>query len=237
MKQHDPKSLEELVDEQCLRWEHKGKPAPGAARPPVIMICRQAGSLGRKTARKLAGELNMEMFGSNIIAAVAKEAGVSERLIRTLDEHGRSHLDDMLAWVEEQYGMISDDYFTALVKVLTTIYQHGNAIILGHGASQLFRDPRDLRVRFIAPEEMRIKNMMADFDLSEEEAGKRVSTTDADRKAYLHKYFNVTQGNETDYDLIINNAFFGIDDSVALIKEAFRRKNEKSSHTEKTAII
>jgi len=207
-----------------LLWEHR-KPAQIVAEAalPVIAISRQAGTLARDVARTLAEERGMQLYGSNIVHEVAKVSHYADRVVSTLDEKGRTYLDDLLVSMERDGDMVGDEYFVCLTRVINAIGRHGNAIILGRGAAHLLRHHNVLRVRFIAPDEYRIDHTRREFDLSEDEARRQVSKTDAERDAFLRHYLGVRHEDPAFYDLIINNAQFDTEASVALIASALDR--------------
>ncbi len=229
MSIRDPEVVSELVEEQCLLWEHR-KPAQVAAEAemPVIAISRQAGTLAREVAQHLASERAMQLYDGNLVHEVAKASHFADRVVSTLDEKGRSYLDDLLASMEGNGALVGDEYFSSLARVINTIGRHGNAIILGHGAARVLRHHNVLRVRFVAPESFRIEHTRREHDLTEDEARELLHDTDSERKSFLRHYLGIRQEDPEFYDLIINNARFGVDDSVALVETALDRLGKRN---------
>ena len=52
----------------------------------VITIEREFGSGGREIARKVADKLGIKMYDKELIALIAKESGMSEDVLREVDE-------------------------------------------------------------------------------------------------------------------------------------------------------
>jgi cytidylate kinase len=54
-----------------------------------------------------------------------------------------------------------------------------------------------------------------------EEARRRVTRTDADRKAFVRKYFNADIADPLHYDMVLNTGVLDIDNAVAAACAAF----------------
>jgi len=214
-------AVEKMVEEQVRKWEIMGREKKKAARP-VITLSRQVGSLGHRIAGVLAEELGLDIYGSRIIDEVAKSAKMSADVVATLDEKGRSMLEDWISILAKERNLWSYQYLEHLAKVIGTIGRHGNAVIMGRGASFILPLEGVLRVRIIANMNMRISNVMKEQGCAEEEAKLRVMTLDSDRKAFIRKYFHADIDDALNYDLVINTGFIPVEKAVEMIKIALR---------------
>lgn len=218
------RSIQQLVESQCMRWETEKKAEDEKGARPVIAISREAGSLGRPVAIKLSEDLGMLLSGKNIINEVAESLQMSEEVVKTLDEKGRSWVDDIIASLIGQDGLVSDEYFQHLTKVIGTIGRHGNAIIVGRGAGFILPPEKTLRLRFIAPLNIRVSNVMKEKQISAEAAERQISMVDSNRRSFIRKYFRTDIDDPLNCDLMINNEFLDLNASVALIKAALSRR-------------
>jgi cytidylate kinase len=109
-----------------------------------------------------------------------------------------------------------------LMKVVGTIGKHGHAVIVGRGANFILPPEKRFSVRIVAPQTWRIKNVSRNFDISQEDAKRRVMRTESDRRAFIRKYFNADIADPTNYDLIINTATLNVDDAAEVISTALR---------------
>jgi cytidylate kinase len=75
-------------------------------------------------------------------------------------------------------------------------------------------------VRIVAPQAWRIKNVAREYNISPEDARKRVMRTESDRRAFIRKYFNADIADPINYDLVINTASLKVDDAVKMISSA-----------------
>ena len=145
------KSIEKLIDEQVKRWEMDQKEEKLIQEViNVITISRESGSLGYEVANKLCRETGFDLFNNKILEAMVDHSKINRTLLETLDERGMNIVDDIVAnFVNENY-LWTDDYSKLLLKILTTISRHGNAVILGRGANCVLHKQNVLRVRIVA---------------------------------------------------------------------------------------
>jgi cytidylate kinase len=217
------RSIEKLVDEQLKKWQIQTRElkAEKAKPGPVLTVSREPGSGGSEIARRLAGDLNMDLIGAQIIQKIAESADMSTRVIESLDEKEVTRRDNWLDSLFETRHLWLDDYLFHLTKVIGTIGRQGNVVIVGRGAQYILPPEDTFRLRFIAPMEFKIANVMKDFGSSSAEAEKYIIKTDSDRRAYLRKYFNADVTDPSHYDMVTNTGKLGIDGTLEAIKAAF----------------
>jgi cytidylate kinase len=146
---------------------------------------------------------------------------MSTKVIESLDEKELSRRDDWLSSLFETRHLWVDSYLRHLTKVIGTFGRQGNVIIVGRGAQYILPPEDTFRLRFIAPMEIKIRNVMRDYGSTKEDAEKYVIKTDSDRRAYLRKYFNADVTDPSHYDMVINTGKLGIDGTVEAAKAAF----------------
>jgi len=219
-----PRSISQIVNEQVKKWELGHRTPLQQANKPIITISRQPGSKGRRVAGLLADRYNLDLYSSNIITEVAKLSNMSQRVVETLDERGRSIVDDIFAEVARHSHMATDDFLKHLVQIIGTIGGHGHAVIIGRGASFILPGEETLMLRIVEPRSMRIRNVMKEFDLSREDAEKRISRAEVDRRQFIHKYFSADINDPINYDMVLNMRHLTLDSAVELIREAWQQK-------------
>ena len=224
MGNHDPKTIQELADEQIRRWESVGQASDRPEFRPVIAVSRQTGSIGRTVAERLAGDLGLSLFGGDIVHRIAQQAHISDRVVESLDEKGRSFVDDLVASFEGAHGMDSAVYFRHLVRVVGTIARHGNAVIVGHGSAHILDQPQVVRVRFVGPVDERVREFARRSEIPEDEARNLVRETDAERSAFVRRYFDVDDEDVDNYDLVINGAHTTVAEAAELLETALDKK-------------
>ena len=215
------KSISQIIEEQVHRWQIQQKEKPKEkAIAPVVTISREPGSGGRIVAQKLAERLGFEVFHQEVLHEMAKQAEVSEQLLATLDERGLSILEDWISSLVYQRHLWPDEYLQHLMNVIGTIGKHGRSVVVGRGANFILPPEQRFRVRITASQRWRIQNVARDFNLSENEAKRRVIKTESNRKAFIRKYFNADISDPTNYDLVINTETLSVGNAVDVIGAA-----------------
>jgi len=215
------KSVSQIVEEQVHRWQIQHKATPEKKAPvPVVTLSREPGSGGRIVAQNIAARLGFEVFHQEVLHEMAQRAEVSKRLLATLDERGLSILEDWISSLVYDRHLWPDQYLKHLMNVIGTIGKHGRAVVIGRGANFILPPEQRFRVRITAPQMLRIENVARDFNLSMDEAKRRVIKTESDRKAFIRKYFNAEIADPTNYDLVMNTETLTVDNAVDVIGAA-----------------
>ena len=207
-----------IVQEQLEKWQREKKPE----NIFTITISRQAGAGGSEIARMLALKTKMDLMAGQIIQHVAESAKMSTKVVETLDEKAMTTME---SWVNSMFvsrHLWPSDYLKHLTRVIGTIGKHGNAIIVGRGACHILPPETTFRVKVIAPLEYRIESMMRIRNLPRPDAEKYIEKRDADRIAFVRKYFQADSMDPLNYDLVINTEKLGIEGAVDTILIAFR---------------
>jgi cytidylate kinase len=212
------RSKEQIIEEQVQRWRLMQVEQPGATSGfPIITVSREPGSGGRLIAEKLADKLELDLFHQEILHEMAKRSQVSAQILKTLDEKGLSILEDWIASLVRDRHLWPDQYLKQLMKVIVAIGKHGRAIIIGRGANFILPPDDCIKVRIISPRRLRIRNVAKAFNISENEAKRRVIRTESDRRAFIRKYFNAEIADPVNYDIVINTGALNIDRAARTI--------------------
>jgi cytidylate kinase len=217
------RSLDKRIEEQVKRWQADQKKKYKKPIRPVITMSRLPGAMASELARKLAKDLDIDFFDQEIVEKIAESADKSKRVVESLDEQDRGILEEWITALGENH-MWSYEYLQHLTNVVGTIGAHGHAVIVGRGASFILPREVCLRVLVVAPLLVRIKNVMVKFKVSDKEATRQVTRTDAERKAFIQKYFQADMMDPTNYDLVINTHNIDIDLAARIIKETFNSR-------------
>ncbi|MGD9058379.1 MAG: cytidylate kinase-like family protein [Desulfobacterales bacterium] len=215
------KSIPKIIEEQMNRWQiTRKKEVPEKEGVSIVTLSREPGSGGRIIAGRLAEKLSIDIFHQEVIHQIAESADVSATVLETLDERGLNTLEHWISSLVHERHLWPDRYMQHLMKVIGTIGSHGRAVIVGRGANFILPPEKRFAVRIVAPQAWRIENVSKEFDISLEEARRRVLRTDSDRRAFIRKYFNADIADPTNYDLVINTNTLKLDDAVNVISAA-----------------
>lgn len=220
------RSIAKIVDDQVLQWNRaKADKKEVPKGISVVTVSRESGSGGTILAEKLAEALGFDLFHQEIIGEMAASANISTRVVETLDEKGLSVLEDSIASMIRERHLWPDQFLKHLMKVVGTIGRHGRAVILGRGAQFILPVDENLRVRVIAPLQLRISSIAREQGISSAEAQKMILRTDSERRSFTRKYFYADITDPSNYDLVINTERMNLDAAVKSIIAALNRLN------------
>lgn len=197
----------QIIEEQVHKWNSRQRAAAADSKIEltVVTLSREPGSGGCQLARELALKLGFDLFQQEILNAMAESARVNPQFLAPCDEKGLSVIEDCINAVVRERHFWQDEYSKHLVKVVGTIAKHGRAVIVGRGANFLLASAKDrLRVRVVAPLEWRVARVAREFGVSPAVARSRIERREADRRAYVRKYFNADITEPQHYDLVLN---------------------------------
>lgn len=221
---YSQRTLDKMIEAQISRWQANQKKKYKKPLRPVITISRLPGSKGWLLGKKLSDDLKIDFFDRQIVEEVAKSAKTSKRVVETMDEHDQSLLKDWLAALSAERHLWPYEYLQSLTQVIGTIGAHGHAVILGRGASYILPKEVCLRVLTVAPFEVRIRNVVEMYKVTEKDARQHVINTESDRKAFIRRYFHADLLDSVNYDMVINTEFCTVDMAVEMVKIAYNSR-------------
>jgi len=220
------RKINQIIEDQVKKWEFEKNQLDTKAMPlrPVVTLSREPGSGGRIIAERLAEKLGFALFHQEVVHEMAKHADISVRFIETLDERRLNTLDNWIASLVDDRYLWPDQYLHHLMKVIGTIGEHGNSIIVGRGSNFILPPEVRFSVRIIAPFEVRCGHVAKTFGLSQDEAGRRITKTQSSRKSFIWKYFNAAIDDPENYAMVVNTGMVSIDEAVGIIATAIEKR-------------
>lgn len=216
---HQHPTMQELLS--ASRWTPKRDGR--AERRPVITLSRLPGAGGRELALELGRRLQLEVHDRDIIHRIAHQAGLRERSVEELEEQERSVLTDWLTSFASDQHLAPYGYLQHLTRVVEAIARPGGAVILGRGAHLILAPNQALRVFVVAPLEMRVATVMARYGCGSREAEHHILAKDAERRAFLKRYFRADLGDPASFDLIVNTGRLGVQGAADAVEACLRQ--------------
>jgi len=217
------RSVELLVEEQARRWQLRREDSGSEPELGVVALSHLPGAPGEEVARRLSEALGFDLFDHEIIREIARNAHLSERVVRALDERGRSWLGDWLGSLTSNAHLSTYGYLEQLRTVVGAIARHGGAVIVGHGAHALLGPERALRVLVVAPFEDRVAAVAQATGLKAGAARERVLAEEAERHGFLERHFHAPLREPEHFDLVVNTRTLGIEGALQAILVPARR--------------
>lgn len=227
----DPANLQ-----RCLAFvETQITPRPKrvlVAPPPTVTISRLTGSGGIPIAERLAAWLQTHrpgraapwtVFHRTLVERMLAQHNLPSKLAAFVPEGRKSYLEDAL---EELLGLhpSSTSLVTQMTQTILRLAELGDCIIIGRGAHVILaRCPTAFHVRLVSALEKRVERVMADKQLSADDARKFIRKEDADRISYVRTNYDADLTDPTLYHLTLNTDFFPADEAAELIGQAVLR--------------
>lgn len=182
----------------------------------ILTIAREHGAWTRATGKKLAERIQATFLTKEELEKRLLDAGMKAKLFERYDERKPGFFSS--------FSPDQDIYLLYLKTAMLEAAEKGNVIILGRGAHLLLGDlPNCLRVRLVAPPEVRIKNLMQEYGYDEETANRVIHKCDADRAGFFHFHFNEQWENAALYDLTINTGRLTDDELIDLLQSQLEK--------------
>ena len=208
----------------------------------IITIGRQFGSNGRNIGRKLAEKISANFYDKELINETAKESGLSEEFLKSLDEKPTRSFLYSLVSDPYSYGFTSAGYqtnlnqqaFQATYDTIKKLADKGPSVFVGRCADYALRHNTNLvRIFIHAPLEERIKNVSERFNLTPDKAKAQIVKEDKARASYYNYYTSKKWGALESYDIFINSSLMSEDDTVDFIIDYI----DKIKYLEKISFI
>ncbi|MBO5032093.1 MAG: cytidylate kinase-like family protein [Lachnospiraceae bacterium] len=197
----------------------------------IITISRKTGSGGHTIGKLLAEKLGYDFYDKEIVAAAAKEMGIDEKLIM---ENGENMSEQ--DYIDMKSGFIPyfkkaevpyEEIREAQDKVIHSIAERGNCVIVGRGADDILRERDDVFSIFIhAGMEYRIERVRRHEGKTSQEERIRKELERKDRsRAMYYRYFTQKEwGKAENYFLCLDAGIFTKTQCTDLIIQAVGMK-------------
>lgn len=190
----------------------------------IVTVNRECGAGGQEIAIKLADQLGIKVYASNLLEEVAKELGTSVEEMEKYDEKARN-----VIFAAKAHGFYNSNEDITAENQFEFLKARANAgesfVVLGHCSDIIFRDDARLVSVYVTSEiEKRIPVVMERENLSEKEAKDLILKTDKRRRAYHDSHTEKLDWCDARcYDLCIDALKIGIDNAVDVIAEYVKR--------------
>lgn len=236
------RSVEQLVNQQVLRWlrdrqDARDFGAPESIPPssaahsrvrstqrPMVTISRQYGAYGGEMGRIVARVLSIDFHAQELVHQVAAQADVRKQVVEALDER---HQGNLRLWVDDLIRLRrfrSSDYMEALTESVSAIARHSRGVIVGRGGHLILDPKRTLRVRAYAPVEVRAEYVAQREGMSLLEAQTKVARVDRERDEFFEKNFHTDITDPLGYDLMINTGSISLEAGAQIVAESYRQR-------------
>ncbi len=185
----------------------------------ILTISREYGSGGGAIGRRVAERLGYQYVDK-------------ERLFQDLEKAGphwgrvARELDEVCPTVWERYDWQYRGYVAQVESLILSYSAADKVVIIGRGGSFLLQGiPFCLRVRLVAPLEMRLERIMSRERLSRDAAERLIAQVDGDRACFIKANYGVNWDEDKAYDLTLNTGSLTDEKVVDILAAALAEKD------------
>lgn len=185
----------------------------------IITISREFGSGGRTIGKKVAAQLQIPCYDSELIQKIAQESGFAESYIKSVDEVAPAGFLTS-AFSSRAFGPTNEDYLWEIQrKVILELAQKGPCVIVGRCADYILRDTANCLTAFIhASLEYRAERIVKVYGERQESPEQRIKDKDKRRAAYHRFYTDMKWGYAKNYQICLDSGQLGIDQCVKILQ-------------------
>ncbi len=187
-----------------------------------VAISHEMGAGGPEIGITVAQRLGYRYVDQELIAEAARRYGLLEEKL--------SHLDETKPSLLERFDVETRRYITAVQAALYEFAEADNVLLMGRGGQWLLRGiPHVLRVRIMAPFDLRVKRLIRKMsEQMGEGANPRTVTEmvrrdDAEKSGRMRYLYEVDIRDPALYDLVINTEKLTTEAAVELLSGLVRR--------------
>jgi len=221
-------TIAKLVEKQMRNWElsrqqRVGLQEEGEQRQVAdfVSISREVAAGGRRFATALAERLGWPVFDKELLTHMADDDQVRARLYEHMDERDTGWIERMLRWLV-QGEVRREDYVLRLYETVLALARQSHAVFLGRGAELILPQDRGLRLRLIAPEDVRLREYARRSGCDEKAARSQLGRLERERAEYIRRTFGRDPAELARFDLILNLGSVALTDAVELAMAALR---------------
>lgn len=207
---------------QKIASEAASDAQPESQLGPFLTISRQVDSGGADVARQVGLRLGWAVFDRGLVDRLARQLNLSPELLELMDETRSNWFTDTLLNLLNSRLVLQDSYVHMLGRIMLLAAYDGRVVIVGRGGHHLLPRDSGLRVRVIAPREVRIERLRTREGVSTPEAAKRLRELDKSREDFIRRFFRCRPDDPGQYDLVLDSDTFGIDGAVELVVQALQ---------------
>lgn len=176
----------------------------------VLTVAREFGAIVRGEELTLCNTLNLKCISKATLTRRFAEMGIKDEFLHRFDECKPGLL-----------SAINNDtccYWETLRTIIMQELLQDNIAIIGRGSNFLLHPLVPcLRIKLTAPEEFRIRNIAAQYDVSDTEAKKLLRQSDCARKNFCEFYYGEDWSDPRNYDLVVNTASIPLETLATII--------------------
>lgn len=209
----------------------------------LVTIRGPLGSGAPEIGREVATRLHADYVDREIIAEVAARLHRQEQDVLAKEMPPSNLLGRIAEALEHSYGFdvgfegaylpswqipLNDTrYFQALETVVKELARKQSLVLRGRGSQFILKDfPGAVHTLVVAPFKVRLKRVMENFQLNQEDAKREIDRFDKSSREFIKRYFKAEWEDPVQYDIVINTERLSFQAAASLIVNATLAKSQ-----------
>jgi cytidylate kinase len=186
----------------------------------ILTISRECQSGSHEIGTAVAQGLGYQLVNRKVILSDIKKYGKRWPGADLAFDENSPSIWERFDW--EYHGLV------ALVESI--LYEHAlkdNAVIIGRGGNYLLREiPHALRIRLVAPVEIRVTRMMKEDGVGEKTAHREIARIDKTRADYVNTNYGRGWEDVANYDMVFNSGTETYEEIAGIITAALIERDK-----------
>jgi putative MATE family efflux protein len=230
------KKISKLAKENVTEQHKEEKTVINIKDKFVISIGREFGSGGKYIGQELAKRLNIKCYDDELLSKASEDYNIDLEMLEKVDEKQKSSFWYGFAtnyvFSKDEVSPISadDSIFLKQAKVIEDLYNNNeSSIIVGRCSDYILKDKENVIKLFIYSSDMDFKiNRKTQYEnLNKTIAEKKIKQMDKQRAEYYKHFTSQTWGDRDNYDLCIDTAKLGTDETINILENYINARISK----------
>ncbi|MBI4773696.1 MAG: cytidylate kinase family protein [Deltaproteobacteria bacterium] len=198
----------------------------------VVIVSRQVGSYGDEIAALTAQKLNYELIGRE------KAHELADACDPDFKDACRLYEREIPKSFWERFFLNNLAYASLFESLNYDVAARGNVVILGRGAQIVLSGvPGVVKVRVVAPLDIRVDRVAKDQNMKREQAEDFVHKYGHQRRALIQQIYHRDLSDWSLYDMVLNTAAMTVEQGAELIQHAAKMMIPPPNRSEVKAFL
>ena len=205
----------------------------------TITISRRFGAGGATLGSRIAKRLGYRYLNDELVKEVAKHVGASVKDIASMEKR-KKRPSKLMSFLEKvvkvdiierkrKYKPVEvEEYINGIKEVILKQYEQGNCVIIGRGGHYILQNkPNAIHLLLVASRRFRIKFLMNNYGLREDQAERAIERADMIRSDFLY-YFSQRENHDDPilYTLCLNMDQLSFDEAEELVVNLVKQREK-----------
>lgn len=183
----------------------------------ILTIGREYGSGGREIAKKLAEHYGLTLYDNNLLKEVLSEKNISSAEFERYDETQKRigiyrSVRGIDSSPENSIAHMQFDFLRQKAE------EGESFVVVGRCAETVLKEyPAMISIFVLGDKQEKIERIMRIYQVSSGKAERMMTENDNKRKRYHNSYCEGKWGDSRNYDISINSAKLGVDETVSIL--------------------